>query len=99
MRRRPPKSTRTDTLFPYTTLFRSGLSTVGQQHLEKSTALDCDIQRVVGLRDIALGKQLLRSDHPYAGAHRQPRRRLGLFRGLAAGLTDVLIQQILECRA
>src|SRR3546814_12570253 len=25
MRRRPPLSTRTDTLFPYTTLFRSGL--------------------------------------------------------------------------
>src|SRR3546814_5451156 len=26
MRRRPPRSTRTDTLFPYTTLFRSGRS-------------------------------------------------------------------------
>src|SRR3546814_13275333 len=26
MMRRPPRSTRTDTLFPYTTLFRSGLS-------------------------------------------------------------------------
>src|SRR3546814_11325594 len=26
MRRRPPRSTRTDTLFPYTTLFRSRLS-------------------------------------------------------------------------
>src|SRR3546814_20798083 len=26
MFRRPPRSTRTDTLFPYTTLFRSGLS-------------------------------------------------------------------------
>src|SRR3546814_3396283 len=26
MIRRPPRSTRTDTLFPYTTLFRSGLS-------------------------------------------------------------------------
>src|SRR3546814_3164382 len=26
MRRRPPRSTRTDTLFPYTTLFRSGES-------------------------------------------------------------------------
>src|SRR3546814_14252883 len=26
MRRRPPRSTRTDTLFPYTTLFRSGLA-------------------------------------------------------------------------
>src|SRR3546814_12419025 len=25
MTRRPPRSTRTDTLFPYTTLFRSGL--------------------------------------------------------------------------
>src|SRR3546814_15538068 len=24
MRRRPPRSTRTDTIFPYTTLFRSG---------------------------------------------------------------------------
>src|SRR3546814_3739714 len=29
MIRRPPRSTRTDTLFPYTTLFRSGLQ-VGQ---------------------------------------------------------------------
>src|SRR3546814_12450922 len=27
MIRRPPRSTRTDTLFPYTTLFRSGIST------------------------------------------------------------------------
>src|SRR3546814_6075036 len=28
MKRRPPRSTRTDTLFPYTTLFRSGQRTV-----------------------------------------------------------------------
>src|SRR3546814_8725691 len=28
MIRRPPRSTRTDTLFPYTTLFRSGLNLV-----------------------------------------------------------------------
>src|SRR3546814_7930444 len=27
--RRPPRSTRTDTLFPYTTLFRSGVGSVG----------------------------------------------------------------------
>src|SRR3546814_11096310 len=32
MIRRPPRSTRTDTLFPYTTLFRSQL--VGEQALE-----------------------------------------------------------------
>src|SRR3546814_10203532 len=29
MIRRPPRSTRTDTLFPYTTLFRSGLAALG----------------------------------------------------------------------
>src|SRR3546814_13040337 len=30
MVRRPPRSTRTDTLFPYTTLFRSGAADVGR---------------------------------------------------------------------
>src|SRR3546814_2888743 len=30
MSRRPPRSTRTDTLFPYTTLFRSGHQRVGE---------------------------------------------------------------------
>src|SRR3546814_10219351 len=30
MRRRPPRSTRTDTLFPYTTLFRSGMTDTEQ---------------------------------------------------------------------
>src|SRR3546814_1537900 len=29
MIRRPPRSTRTDTLFPYTTLFRSGAADIG----------------------------------------------------------------------
>src|SRR3546814_15096633 len=31
MIRRPPRSTRTDTLFPYTTLFRSTVQTIRQQ--------------------------------------------------------------------
>src|SRR3546814_19590194 len=31
MRRRPPRSTRTDTLFPYTTLFRSGAVALAQR--------------------------------------------------------------------
>src|SRR3546814_6236502 len=30
MMRRPPRSTRTDTFFPYTTLFRSGCGTEGR---------------------------------------------------------------------
>src|SRR3546814_6674516 len=32
MIRRPPRSTRTDTLFPYTTLFRSHATDLGRQH-------------------------------------------------------------------
>src|SRR3546814_9335029 len=32
MIRRPPRSTRTDTLFPYTTLFRSVVSHIGKWH-------------------------------------------------------------------
>src|SRR3546814_18866067 len=31
MIRRPPRSTRTDTLFPYTTLFRSALRSAGER--------------------------------------------------------------------
>src|SRR3546814_1109238 len=34
MIRRPPRSTRTDTLFPYTTLFRSGQAGVAQDRYE-----------------------------------------------------------------
>src|SRR3546814_10839883 len=39
MIRRPPRSTRTDTLFPYTTLFRSGLNgyTSGNVRTETSS--------------------------------------------------------------
>src|SRR3546814_2269474 len=33
MIRRPPRSTRTDTLFPYTTLFRSRLAGDGPEHV------------------------------------------------------------------
>src|SRR3546814_1480262 len=35
MIRRPPRSTRTDTLFPYTTLFRSGRGAEGQPCLHR----------------------------------------------------------------
>src|SRR3546814_7352796 len=43
MIRRPPRSTRTDTLFPYTTLFRSGFAKPGhagfRRHRKPSTEL------------------------------------------------------------
>src|SRR3546814_13882206 len=55
MRRRPPRSTRTDTLFPYTTLFRShedlrrdgdlrGAKRVGQELAGMAKSLERDAQ-------------------------------------------------------
>src|SRR3546814_14701713 len=38
MIRRPPRSTRTDTLFPYTTLFRSGLEALDRPERERQLA-------------------------------------------------------------
>src|SRR3546814_15383862 len=55
MIRRPPRSTRTDTLFPYTTLFRSRLSLPWA-----IKALAADTADLVGLKDrgrIAVGKK------------------------------------------
>src|SRR3546814_3189675 len=38
MRRRPPRSTRTDTLFPYTTLFRSNVDALDAETREQKQA-------------------------------------------------------------
>src|SRR3546814_18370505 len=35
MIRRPPRSTRTDTLFPYTTLFRSPITSVTREEIDR----------------------------------------------------------------
>src|SRR3546814_7825261 len=54
MIRRPPRSTRTDTLFPYTTLFRSGTLTLapGQIHL---AALNQDVIDYIILNSMPIG--------------------------------------------
>src|SRR3546814_13184581 len=44
MIRRPPRSTRTDTLFPYTTLFRSGL---GRHAVERAVEVIEDAEQLV----------------------------------------------------
>src|SRR3546814_10235507 len=48
MIRRPPRSTRTDTLFPYTTLFRSRAGHDGSVG-EAPTRIDRPIQRATGI--------------------------------------------------
>src|SRR3546814_5820401 len=68
MIRRPPRSTRTDTLFPYTTLFRS----------DRDRLIEVDLARVAHqrgtrLRDeprIARQPRLAERDQPRAGARR-----------------------------
>src|SRR3546814_13688903 len=55
MIRRPPRSTRTDTLFPYTTLFRSEL-------LERATIKDFLIVRTEGKREVKRNQKLYNLD-------------------------------------
>src|SRR3546814_8672376 len=53
MIRRPPRSTRTDTLFPYTTLFRS---TIGARIMATSGASEIRVSQTV--RDLVAGSGL-----------------------------------------
>src|SRR3546814_12914696 len=46
MIRRPPRSTRTDTLFPYTTLFRS--RTISEESNEEKDSCDMIVLRLLG---------------------------------------------------
>src|SRR3546814_2324538 len=64
MIRRPPRSTRTDTLFPYTTLFRSGIdgAPLGDREALGDQRLDADIvgARRDGALDLGLEPRLER---------------------------------------
>src|SRR3546814_16237541 len=79
MRRRPPRSTRTDTLFPYTTLFRSLDAIPVAPCLEevrifdRATAIDgqpeggvIDIPLIVKISRCALGKELVNRGRLFA---------------------------------
>src|SRR3546814_13593173 len=50
MIRRPPRSTRTDTLFPYTTLFRSARDLAARQQREQAARAQREIDRANKLR-------------------------------------------------
>src|SRR3546814_16329584 len=51
MKRRPPRSTRTDTLFPYTTLFRSALAKAHGCHHTINYRKENFVERVKALTD------------------------------------------------
>src|SRR3546814_16613841 len=62
MIRRPPRSTRTDTLFPYTTLFRSGVDSA-LDHLQS-----CGIGARVVVQHMIVHR-LRYADHPLGAGH------------------------------
>src|SRR3546814_15459426 len=73
MIRRPPRSTRTDTLFPYTTLFRSLLGQLGADFLDIGD--EPHVEHPIGLVD---HEQIARGQEDVAApeqVHQPPRRR------------------------
>src|SRR3546814_11238281 len=66
MIRRPPRSTRTDTLFPYTTLFRSPIFAVGGDRGQRRAAeIIIDLAREAVIFRLA-GEAAARSDRKVA---------------------------------
>src|SRR3546814_14613290 len=76
MIRRPPRSTRTDTLFPYTTLFRSGDDIVGAHRRD---------HRAVSLDNAAFGRRDEARAHAGDIAAERERRGDAMGVGDAAG--------------
>src|SRR3546814_573907 len=58
MIRRPPRSTRTDTLFPYTTLFRSQWPSLQGPHNAQNAAVAIAVARALGLGDAGIAAAL-----------------------------------------
>src|SRR3546814_3301103 len=60
MIRRPPRSTRTDTLFPYTTLFRSRVGSV-HQNIPEGLGLEADLRRPLRVAPMLIAGELERA--------------------------------------
>src|SRR3546814_20501840 len=60
MIRRPPRSTRPDTLFPYTTLFRAGGYLVGTEQM----IVDADFVEIAATHEAVAALHLMRRDDP-----------------------------------
>src|SRR3546814_20466730 len=78
MIRRPPRSTRTDTLFPYTTLFRSRsrLMPAGKLHPHRKTCrqrarifVELDLGQVTQPRRVVADQRVVRGERGLAADH------------------------------
>src|SRR3546814_10973181 len=92
MLRRPPRSTRTDPLFPYTTLFRS-VQTRQRLALRRSTVVPADLRHVHPDRAAKLSRQEKRRGALMGLLNRTPRAPLEYTRTLwmRAWVTSVLV--------
>src|SRR3546814_14159753 len=87
MIRRPPRSTRTDTLFPCTTLFRSGCKRAGHQRRD---ALRLRLQVDHAVRVDRPCRQWLSARHQHARHHQTLLQALPLTLGVERGTWVVL---------
>src|SRR3546814_9124042 len=99
---RPPRSTRTDTLFPYTSLFRSVIVDLGHPELAVDLLhLDHDIDENLEQRAYVIARQVRAA---LAFLHEQSQlleRQLGrvrMYRRYRTGMTAVDVAQIEERR-
>src|SRR3546814_2020375 len=95
MIRRPPRSTRTDTLFPYTTLFRSGDDDKNLIHLD--TPLPFDIRDVLAHANFR-NTEMVDSGEVYAASNKekagQPRLTQGSLHGRLTNFVNRLETKI-----
>src|SRR3546814_14316356 len=75
MIRRPPRSTRTDTLFPYTTLFRSSLEGGPPSSLLQQPAIRLGLRMIRGFQpETAKRIEVERRQRPFTGVDRKSTR-------------------------
>src|SRR3546814_11110947 len=92
MIRRPPKSTRTHTLFPYTTLFRSMLD---GERIAYITYVDGEpVANIGDVLEIATILRVQAVDQRYVGTKpHQPASKVGADEAKATGYQDTLAQK------
>src|SRR6188472_1478839 len=95
MIRRPPRSTRETTLFPYTTLFRSGLVDLDLPAHLALDPLGGEVERVHVLK-LGPRAQLFRAFGPHRDVDVEPQRALLHLRVRDAELDDCLPEQLQE---
>src|SRR3546814_17566812 len=95
MIRRPPRSTRTDTLFPYTTLFRSSVARVVGRVTDTAQALfDVDDYKEFVMAQIEAAVRSIGSRYPYDDIEHQEVTLRGNHDEVGVELRKALIERL-----